>query len=115
MDKEQIIEALKTLYERALNQNNISLCFEILQEIIAVKRIWLQNKLIPHTQRMVYEEKEETMHDTLKQALSRVATLNAIADEVFERIPNIPNQNFLNDIEKCLNILQKIEAVKKTL
>ena len=51
----------------------------------------------------------------LTDRINRVATLNAIADEVFERIPNITNQNFLDDIEKCLNILQKIEVIKKTL
>jgi len=39
MDKEEIIEALKELYEIALNQNYISLCLEILQEIIDVKKL----------------------------------------------------------------------------
>jgi len=51
----------------------------------------------------------------LTERINRVTTLNTIADEIFERIPNITNKNFLDDIEKCLNILQKIEAIKKTL
>ena len=39
MDKEEIIEALKVLYKRSLDKNNISLCLEIIQEIINVKSL----------------------------------------------------------------------------
>ena len=57
----------------------------------------------------------------LEERLNKVATLNAIADEVFEKIPELMKENFiieedfLDCTEKCLNILQKIEVVKKTL
>jgi len=39
MDKEEIIEALKELYEIALSRYDLSLCLEILQEIIDVKKL----------------------------------------------------------------------------
>jgi len=88
---------------------------------------WKSNT--PYPKHRCTEKKEKTMDLTdrlnmdltdrlnmdLTDRINRVATLNAIADEVFERIPNITNQNFLDDIEKCLNILQKIEVIKKTL
>jgi len=51
----------------------------------------------------------------MEERLNRVATLNAIADEIFERIPKVTNQDFLDDMGKCLDILQQIEAIKKTL
>ena len=50
----------------------------------------------------------------MEERLNRVATLNAIADEIFERIPMEERLN-LDDMEKCLDILQQIEAIKKTL
>jgi len=39
MEKEEIVKALKELYQKALNYNDISLCLEIIQEIIDVKQM----------------------------------------------------------------------------
>jgi len=59
--------------------------------------------------------KEETMHDRFNEALHKVKTLNGISNIIFEMIPKFIENRDLDDIEQCLDILQKIDSAKRTL
>ena len=39
MDKQEILNCLKSIYQRAFDMNDMHLCLEILQEIINVKQM----------------------------------------------------------------------------
>lgn len=56
------------------------------------------------------------MENRMKKALHRVGILNQVADDIYKIIPNlIQEDNFLDNAEKCMNILDKIEIVKRTI
>jgi len=53
------------------------------------------------------------MYDRLEEALHKVRTLNKISNTIFEMIPKFVENRDLDDIEQCLDILQKIDSVKE--
>jgi len=55
------------------------------------------------------------MYDRLEEVLCKVKTLNKISNTIFEMIPKFVENRDLDDIEQCLDILQKIDSAKRTL